>query len=221
MKPGTPKTVISLVDEELTLYCEASTSEEPPICRTIREYSHTHPKTHWISGPLVGTLLQSFVSIMHARRVLDIGTFFGYSAAYMASGNSDVCVVSIEADAALAAEAQSLLSQSSLSERVTIHNITATEWLAANPCEQFDVVFFDSNRENLMQVYPLLLNTVKIGGVLVMDNACLRGRVLRPLKPWEVDTVLFNQSIQRDPRFLTSLLPVRDGILIAHRLGAR
>jgi caffeoyl-CoA O-methyltransferase len=212
-----PKTSLSFVDGELTLYCEATTSNEPLICRQIREAAHLHPKAHWISGPLVGTLLQTLVSVSQAKRVLDIGTFLGYSAAYMASGNPEVRVISLERDAEFAKKAKALLDVSEVGSRITIQQAEAHAWLSVQPESEFDLIFFDSNRSDLMLLYPHLVRSLRPGAVLIMDNACLRRKVLTPSRPWEHDTAAFNAAIQRDPAFVTTLLPVRDGVLLAHK----
>lgn len=213
-----PKTALSFVDEQLTLYCESATSNEPIICCKIREAAALHPKSHWIAGPLVGTLLKLFVSVMGAKRVLDIGTFLGYSAAYMATAGRDVRVISLEHNIELASQARALLDTASVGKQIRVEISDAYTWLMTNPNETFDLVFFDSNRTNLMRAYDQLLRTIRPGGVLVMDNACLRRKVLAPGKPWEHDTACFNARIQQDQSFLTTLLPVRDGVLIGYKL---
>lgn len=212
------KTLVSFVDKDLTAYCEEVTSDEPPLCRIIREHARDHLKTHWTSGPLIGTFLEVLVSLVKARRVLEVGTFFGYSAVYMATGRPDVEVVSLEINSGLASQAQQLIRDSPLANRVFVENVDVHTWFRANPEQEFDVIFFDSNRDDLMRLYDPLLRAVKVGGVLVMDNACLRRKVLEPKRPWEFETVAFNASIQRERSFITTLLPVRDGILLAHRI---
>lgn len=220
MNPS-PKTALSFVDKSLTAYCEASTSDEPPVCQMLREAAQGHPKAHWISGPLVGTLLKTLVSITQAKRVLDIGTFLGYSAAYMASARSDCEIISLECNAEFAARATTLIAAHPIEKQIQIKTVSAEKWLSANPNEQFDLIFFDSDRTELMSLFDPLLNAVKDGGVLVMDNACLRGTVLSPQRSWEHATVAFNAAIQRDPSLIANLLPVRDGILIVYKLPRR
>lgn len=213
-----PRTALSLVDEELTLYCEASTSDEPSICRQLREAALTHPSAHWTSGPLVGTLLRTLVSAMQAQRVLDIGTFFGYSAAYMASANGYVTVLSLERDPQMADRARALVAPSVVGGRISIETSDAFDWLSSHSQSEFDLIFFDSNRTDVMRAYSLLARALRPGGILVMDNACLRRAVLAPTRPWESATAEFNAAIQRDSAFVTTLLPIRDGVLLAHKL---
>lgn len=212
-----PKTTLSFVDNLLTAYCESSTTDEPPICRTIREEAESHAKAHWISGPLVGALLQLLISIRQSKRILDIGTFLGYSAAYMAAAHAEAMVTSLERDPELAFRAKSIISLSPLSGRVHVENIDAETWFETNPGVAFDFIFFDSDRTHLLHLQDRLLNAVKAGGVLVMDNACLRRKVLTPDRPWELETAGFNRALQQNKSFLTVLLPIRDGVLIAYK----
>lgn len=213
-----PKTAVSLVDDLLTVYCENSTSEEPLICQKIRHEAMKHPKAHWISGPIVGTFLELLVSLTNSTRVLDVGTFLGYSAAYMASARPDVKVTSLEQDPTLAAQAQALLATSKLATQIDVIVTEALRWLLATDHPAFDLIFFDSGRRNVMALYEPLIWLLKKGGILVMDNACLKRRVLSPKHPWEGETISFNARISQDPMLLATLLPIRDGVLLAQKL---
>ncbi len=202
----------------MTAYCERSTTDEPTLCRAVREYATKHPQGHWTSGPIVGTFLEMLVSLSQARRVLDIGTFFGYSAIYMASANPQTHVLSLEADEAQVQEARGLIAASPLAARIQIEHTDALGWFQANAVQKFDLIFFDSARRRVMQLYEPMLNAVAPGGVLVMDNACVRRGVLAPVRNKDFATLAFNQRLQQEKGFLTTLLPIRDGILLAHRL---
>jgi predicted O-methyltransferase YrrM len=217
----TCKTALNLIDTDLALLCEATTTAEPEICRSIRRGAKAHPKAHWISGPLVGTMLQIFVSSIRAKSILDVGTFLGYSAAYLASGSRNARVASLESNGEYAQQAVSLLASSMLAKQITVHNVALENWLSEHPTSRYDVIFFDATRNALMAVYEQLVAAVNPGGLLIMDNAVLRRGVLRPERPFEKETATFNATIQRDRSFLTTLLPVRDGLLIAHKLHCR
>jgi len=207
-----------LVEKQLSDYCDSVTSNEPPVCRRIRERAKQHPRGHWTTGPHIATLLKLLVAMSGARRVLELGTFFGYSAAYMASAHPDVHVTTLEFNADNAREARALLANSRVASRVDVVQTDAATWLRAHPREEFDLVFFDATRRFLMEIYEPLLRTVRPGGVLVMDNSFVNGGVLSPSAPREIATVEFNARLKQEPGFLTTLLPVRDGILVAHRM---
>jgi caffeoyl-CoA O-methyltransferase len=222
MTDKTPKTALSFVTDQLTVYCESLTSDEPLICRKIREQAQTHVKSHWTSGPLVGTLLKMLVSLMRANRVLDIGTFHGYSAAYMATAHPNVKVVSLERDQEMALKAKSLISDSSVATQIQIKNAEAWTWLSMQIQSEldFDLIFFDADKSDLMRIRASLLNALKPGGILIMDNACVRGTVLSPTKLWERETAAFNLKMKENRSFLTTLLPIRDGVLLAYKLSS-
>src|SRR5262245_46158654 len=88
-----------LVSKDLSDYCDSVTSNEPPVCRRIRERAKQHPRGHWTTGPHIATLLKLLVSMSGARRILELGTFYGYSAAYMASAHPSVHVTTLEFNA--------------------------------------------------------------------------------------------------------------------------
>jgi predicted O-methyltransferase YrrM len=166
-------------------------------------------------------MLQIFVSSIRAKTILDVGTFLGYSAAYLASGSQNARVASLESNGEYAQQAVSLLASSTLAKRITVHNVDLQSWLSEHPTWRYDVIFFDATRNALMALYEQLVAAVNPGGLLIMDNAILRRSVLRPQRPFEKETATFNATIQRDRSFLTTLLPVRDGLLIAHKLHCR
>jgi caffeoyl-CoA O-methyltransferase len=207
-----------LVEPELADYCDRTTSDEPEVCRRIRERAKQHPRGHWTTGPHIATLLKQLVSISGTRRILEVGTFLGYSAAYMASAHPGVHVTTVEFDADNAQEARGLLANSPVASQVEVVHTSAGDWFRAHPHEQFDFVFFDALRRFLMQLYEPLIHAVRPGGVLVMDNSFVNRGVLSPQAPHEIATVEFNARIKKEPGFLTTLLPIRDGILVAHRL---
>ena len=216
--PSSKKPWRDLVDKQLSDYCDSVTSNEPPVCRRIRERAKQHPRGHWTTGPHIATLLKLLVSMSGARRVLELGTFYGYSAAYMASAHPEVQVTTLEFNADNAREARALLANSRVASRVNVVQTDAATWLQANPHEEFDLVFFDATRRFLMQIYEPLLRAVRPGGTLVMDNSFANGGVLTPRAPREIATVEFNARLKQEPGFVTTLLPIRDGILIAQRL---
>jgi caffeoyl-CoA O-methyltransferase len=204
-------------DQQLSDYCDSVTSNEPPVCRRIRERAKQHPRGHWTTGPHVATLLKLLVSMSGARRVLEFGTFFGYSAAYMASAHPEVQVTTIEFNADNAREARALLANSRVESRINIVQTDAGTWLKAHPREEFDLVFFDATRRFLMEIYEPLLLAVRPGGILVMDNSLANGGAMAPSNPREIATAEFNARLKQEPGFVTTLLPIRDGVLISRR----
>jgi caffeoyl-CoA O-methyltransferase len=214
-----PKPWRDLVDEKLSIYCDSVTSDEPPVCRRIREDTRKHPRSHWTTGPHIGTFLKLLVASTGARRVLELGTFHGYSAAIMASAHPGVEVITVEADPAHAQEARRLIANSRVASRIHVVQTDALAWFQANPRETFDMIFFDSFRSHLMELYDPLLRAVRPGGLLVMDNSFANQGVLDPKQPREIQTVAFNARLKHEPGFITTLLPIRDGILLAHRIG--
>ena len=212
-----PNTPTRLVDSRVLAYCEAHTSEEPDVCRRIRMATQSHPNAHWTVGPIIGTLLQTLIAPFPGCRALDIGTFHGYSCSYMASTNASVCVTTIESDEETYLAARHLMADTAISNRVHLILNDALTWISQ--CDQcFDLIFFDSERSNIYDFYSHFVRILRPGGMLVMDNSYLNGGVLAPKRPWEFSTSSFNTRLKSDPRFSCTILPVRDGLVIARRM---
>ena len=219
MNTPSPITALSLVEDSLTEYCEQCTDNEPAICGIIRAAVADHPKSHWVSGPLVGTFLQMLILMIGAKRILDIGTFYGYSAAYMASAASEVKVTSIDIDEKHSKSAKKLLQGSIIEQQVTMVTANIEQWLFCNS-EQFDLVFFDSDKSRIDRLYDALMKVIRPGGILVIDNACVRGKVKNPSTPWQISTDQFNHRAKLDKCVMSTILPVRDGLLLNLKLSS-
>lgn len=203
----------SLSPDNITEYCESVTSCEPEVCRVIREHARNHPKRHWTTGPLVGTFLQITAVAISAKRTLDLGTFFGYSSAYLASATEKNQVTTIDASKENSQTARSLISNYPIAKQIDFIVADAGEWIAKYDEALFDLIFFDSNRNDVDKMLPKLLNMLRVGGVLLMDNACLQGKVLAPKRNWEISTNVVNHFLSSTPNMITTVVPVRDGLV--------
>jgi predicted O-methyltransferase YrrM len=213
MTPQKAITALSLIDNSVTEYCEACSGTEPEICIRVRKAAESHPKAHWISGPLVGSLLQILIKMLRAKHILDIGTFFGYSAAYMAVTARDVLVTTVDINIEHSNRAAEILSQDPVGEQITFVTDKIENWLLQNS-NSFDMIFFDSDKHEVDRLYAPLIRILNPGGVLVLDNALGRKKVIEPVSQWQVSTDRFNRQAAMDESVLSTLLPVRDGLLL-------
>lgn len=206
--------------ENVVSYCESTTTDEPSLCRDIRLAARGHEKSHWITGPLVGTLLRLLSLSPNVNHVLEIGTFLGYSAAYMAFENPTVEITTLEHDQETADAARLTFSQAGCSNVAVVH-ADGLDWLQANSTATFDMIFFDANRTRVLDYFLPMDAVLEDGGFIVMDNALLRGHVLEPRKEWEKQSAEFARLMKSDGRYLTTTLPIRDGILLAMKQTKR
>ncbi len=211
-------------------YLSACTTPPSPALAALARASDHHgwdPDHHleaeMLSGHVEGQLLAMLVQLCGARRVLDVGTFTGYSALAMAEAiGDDGQVVTCELDPGVAEMAASAFAASPSGERIRLEVGPALETLErlARAGEHFDLAFLDADKGGYIAVFEFLLDRglVGPGGLIVADNTLLQGQ------PYadgvEVDAngraiAAFNAAVCADDRVEQVLVPVRDGVTLA------
>jgi caffeoyl-CoA O-methyltransferase len=189
---------------------------DPVLGRMEREYETNNVPA---VGPFVGALLLLLARTAGARRMLELGTATGYSAAWLLQASPDARLVSLELDPARAAEARRNLSEAGLGERVEVVEQDAIEYLRAGR-GRFDLVFNDllnsfPTEEAVRECFRLALERLEPGALLIADNALRRGEVLNPQGQGARNVALWNRLVADDPRLDSSLIPLRDGVSVA------
>lgn len=180
-----------------------------------------------LSGHVEGALLALLVRLSGARRVLELGTFTGYSALAMAEAlPEDGTVVASELDPAVAAMARESFAEAAAGSRIRVEVGAAGDTLArlADRGEQFDLVFVDADKTGYPGYVATLLDRglLRVGGLLVLDNTLLQGSTYAGgasgVPPEATAAVVeVNRLVRDDPRLSQVVLPVRDGITLALR----
>lgn len=176
--------------------------------------------------PDTGALLHSLARSCGARRVLEIGTAIGYSTLWLATAlPADGMMISMEYDAARAARAREHLAAAGFSDRVSVMVGDASRFLhkVAGP---FDLIFQDSDKTLYEPMLDRLVDMLRPGGLLVVDNVLWSGEVIpgyvdRP-EHNQNDTIAiaaFNKRLAADPRLYTSFLQVGDGVSVSVKLS--
>jgi predicted O-methyltransferase YrrM len=174
-----------------------------------------------IVGPVAGQLLALLARMTGARRIFELGSAIGYSTLWMALAGGPECEVHYsDSSAHHAAEAQAYFRKAGVEGRVRIHVGDALSALRETPGE-FDLIFNDVDKEGYLTVLQEVPPRLRVGGVLVSDNTLWHGRVLEPHDTASETVVEFNRKLFLDNRFLTSLVPLRDGVSISLRLPTR
>lgn len=207
-----------IVDPRIERYAEEHSAGVPDLLsRLERETQETMRSPQMLSGRTEGQFLRLLVKMLSAKRVLEVGTFTGYSALMMASSlPEDGTLETLEFDPAHAAVARRYFSESPHGHKIRIHMGAALETLArlAGP---FDLAFLDADKENYPRYYERLVEILRPGGVLVVDNVLWSGRVLAP-KDEETRAIdELNRRASNDPRVEPVLLTLRDGVLVARK----
>ena len=173
-----------------------------------------------IVGPLVGRLLELSARLVQARRILDLGSGFGYSALWLARGlereGTLLCVDGSAENAAFAAEA---FRRAGIAEKVRFEVGDALVLLDRTP-GPFDLIFNDIDKEQYPAAFSKLLPRLRRGGLLLTDNLLWQGRVAteEPASPSTRGVLEYTRLLYASPELLTVILPLRDGVGMSLRL---
>ena len=210
----------AIVPSKIEDYCLRHTSTRDKLLREIEKYTRRHcADAQMLIGPHEGALLAMLVRLTGARRVLEIGTFTGYSALCMAEAlpdNGELLTCEIKPEHADIA--RSFFDRSPHGRKIELRLGPALETLARLPASvNFDFVFIDADKENYVNYYEAVLPRLRSGGLIVADNVLWSGRVLAPKKQTDRAVVAFNKHVRRDPRVECVMLPVRDGVSLIRK----
>lgn len=208
--------------QDIDAYAEAHSSPEHPLLAEVAAETRATQQAHGMMvGLLEGRFLETLVWLSRARRILEIGTFTGYSGLSMASAMPpDGRLVTCEVDPERAAIARRHFDASPWAEQIEIRVGPALDTVAALD-GPFDLVFIDADKANIRNYYEAVLPKLADRGLIAVDNVLWSGRVLDPADQTE-DTVAiraFNDFVATDDRVTAVLLTVRDGITLVRRRG--
>lgn len=206
--------------DELEVYAEAVSTPEPEFLRRLREEAdRTTACPQMIAGPLQGRLLAMVTQLCGARRVLEIGTFVGYSALWFAGALPEGGeVVTVDRDPGIRPIAERYFAQAPSGQKITLRIGDALE-VIRDLRGPFDLVFIDADKVNYLRYYETVFDKVPSGGVFLADNVLWSGRVLDPAaRDPETEALrTFAQRVCQDRRVEVVLLTVRDGLLLARK----
>lgn len=210
-----------LVSPELDEYVHAHTRARPALFDELREvtYASMHSPQMQV-GRVEGALLKMLVALMGARRIIEVGTFTGFSALSMAEAlPDDGTLITCDIDPEATRVAQSFFDRSPHGKKIHIRLGDALTTIRALPDDPpFDVVFLDADKERYVAYYEALLPKLRRGGLVIADNTLWSGRVLDPQADSDRALVAYNRHVTDDPRVENVLLAVRDGIMLARKL---
>ena len=211
---------MEIIHEKVTSYAEQFTTPDEPLLKEIAEHTFAnHPQAHMLSGHLQGQFLGQLSRMIRPERILEIGTFVGYSALCLAKGLSEDGVLhTIELREADAQLAQSYFNRSAFKNQIRQHTGEALGVIEQLK-ESWDLVFIDADKINYIRYYEAVLPAVKKGGWIIADNVLFHGEVLEtPLKGKNAKAIdSFNRHILADDRVEHVLLTVRDGLMVIRK----
>jgi caffeoyl-CoA O-methyltransferase len=209
-----------IVPEAIEAYAEAHTSPHDELLqRLAAETRATLERPQMLTGTVEGRLLEFLVYALDARRILEIGTYSGYSAISMAAalpeaGRIDTC----EVDERHAEVARRYIAEAGLADRITVHvgpALATIERLGG----EYDFVFIDADKENYVNYYEAVLPRLSERGAIAADNTLWSGRVVDESDDSEATRAIraFNDHLRDDSRVVSVMLTVRDGVTLIRR----
>lgn len=206
---------------DLTAYAEAHTSPETELLSRLSRNTRAHVMfPRMLSGHLQGRFLSMVAHMVRPRRILEIGTYTGYSALCLAEGlTDDGQLITIDHNEELESFARSYWQQSPSGDKIDLRIGYAAD-IIPTLHETFDLVFIDADKRNNALYFDLIFDALRPGGLILADNVLWSGKVIDGAKPTDQDTaavLAFNQKIQDDPRVENVLLPIRDGIMMIRK----
>ena len=206
-----------IVSDAIDAYAEVHTT--PPsdlLNRLAEETKATLSAPQMLTGAVEGRFLQCLVYASGARRILELGTFSGYSAISMADalprgGRIDTC----ELDETHAAVATRYIEEAGYADRITVHLGPALETIERLDGE-FDFVFIDVDKSNYVNYYEAVLPRLSQRGLIAADNTLWSGRVLDGSDDSQGTAAIraFNEHVIADERVVSVMLTVRDGVTL-------
>lgn len=211
---------MDFINSEIQEYAEKYTSDESEILRELREktFGEREDKS-MLSGFYQGRLLAMFSKMLRPRRVLEIGTYMGYSALCLAEGlreGGKIITLDVQPETNLIAK--KFWAKSDLGDKIEAHLGDAAK-IIPTLNEIFDLVFIDADKPNYANYYDSVFPKLRVGGLIIADNVLWSGKVLSAEDDGESTVALreFNEKVQNDNRVSNVLLAVRDGLMIVRK----
>ncbi len=204
---------MNFIDEKIEAYAHDHTENEGELlARLEKETYETLEIPQMTTGRIEGRFLKLLARITGARRIIEIGTFGGYSALSMAEAlPQDGELITCENDPPALAFARRYFAESGHGKKITLMEGPALESLKS-VSGPFDMAFIDADKENYLNYYHAILPMMRAGGLIVVDNVLWSGRVLDPKDASDHAIHQFNETVIKDPRVEPVLLTVRDGV---------
>ncbi|MDE7025297.1 MAG: O-methyltransferase [Paramuribaculum sp.] len=208
------------MNSELEQYIASHISPEPDILARLYRHTHLHRLyPRMCSGHVQGRMLKMLTRMIAPSRILELGTFTGYSALCMAEGmpqHAQLHTVEIEDE--WEEDIRTVFDSSPWGDRMHLHIGDAMQIVPQIP-EKWDMVFMDANKRHYLKYYQTLLPLMNPGGYIIADNTLWDGKVTRPTENNDTQTQgikEFNDFVAQDPRAEVSIIPIRDGMTIIH-----
>lgn len=212
---------MEFIDQKLDDYVCAHTENEPEVLNALNRKTHlTVLRSRMLSGHFQGRLLSMLSHMIQPERILEIGTYTGYSAICLAEGlieNGKLTTIDINEE--LEDITREFIQKTNLDNKIE-YIIGDAMQIVPQLDEQFDLVFIDADKKNYCNYYHLVFDKIKPGGYILADNVLWSGKVVEDYEALDSETKIimdYNKMVHEDPRVQEILLPIRDGLMLARK----
>lgn len=214
---------MSVNDDAINEYARQHSSPEDEVLAALNR--ETHLRTvypNMLSGHLQGKFLEMVSHLLAPRRILEIGTFTGYSSICMARGLAEGGLLhTIDINDETMVIAKKYIHLAALDDKIILHTGKAID-IISNIQEIFDLVFIDADKPEYISYYNAVFKKLRVGGVILADNVLWGGKVLNENKYPDRETkgiLDFNKFVSEDVRVEKVLIPLRDGLLMIRKVS--
>jgi predicted O-methyltransferase YrrM len=211
---------MNMSDATIEEYVLSHIDKEPEVLAWLTRETHLRTlKPRMLSGHLQGRMLKMFCTMMSAKRILEIGTFTGYSAICMAEAlPEDGELHTMEVNDEMEEFLNEVFERSGMAEKIHLHIGDASQ-LIPQLEGQFDVVFMDGNKRHYSEYFDVVFPKLRLGGQLIAGNTLWDGHVLEDSKDAQtVGIQKFNDKVFSDERVERVIVPVRDGMTLIRKI---
>lgn len=212
---------MDFLPKHINFYAEQHTAPESVLLQDLNRETYLkvlYPRM--VSGHYQGRLLSFFANMVRPLRILEVGTYTGYSTICLAEGLAENGkIFTIEKNPELEYIARKYWQKAGIEAQIALHIGDALD-IIPTLAETWDLVFLDADKENYVNYYPIILKQVRKGGIILADNVLWSGKVADTETHSDKDTISidrFNKMVLADPSVECVLLPVRDGIMMIRK----
>jgi predicted O-methyltransferase YrrM len=214
---------ISMTDR-LYDYLLGVSLREAPVLKRLRDETARMSNANMQISPEQGQFMQMLARLMGARRYLEVGVFTGYSSLAVALAlPEDGRVLACDVSEEYTAVARRYWKEAKVDRKIELKLAPATQTLdariAAGEAASYDFAFIDADKTGYADYYERILQLLRPGGLVAVDNVLWNGRVLEPEDMTEDTTAIrrFNEALHRDERVELSMVPIGDGLTLARK----
>ena len=210
---------MDFIKEEIETYAYEHTQNEGKLLQKLE--AETYEKLEipqMLTGRLEGRFLRLMAKLIGARRIIEVGTFGGYSAISMAEAlPDDGELFTCDIDPVAIAFARRFFAESEHGKKITLLEGPALESIKTLS-GTFDMAFIDADKENYLNYYNAILPVIRTNGVILVDNVLWSGRVLDPKDDSDKTIHRFNETVIKDDRVEPVMMTIRDGVYCIRKI---